>query len=125
MEIYCADCGSLMQLTKNHFGNYYKCTKAECTGVHQAHPNGKPVGIPADRVTRRARIRAHEAFDRLWENKIMNRTEAYAWLSTITGITLEQAHISMLTKEQCDLVCVRVREMFPQLFPLSDGIDYL
>jgi hypothetical protein len=108
-----------MILTETHFGVHYKCTKPGCDGIHTAHPNGSPAGVPADKFTRKARMRAHEAFDRVWESKTMSRSDAYTWLDLVMGLEAGKAHISMMSKEQCALVVEKVRGTFPQLFPLS------
>jgi hypothetical protein len=118
-DLQCADCGSQMILAETCFGVRYKCTQEGCGGTHGAHPNGSPVGVPADKFTRKARMRAHEAFDRVWESKTMSRSDAYTWLDLVMGQEPGKTHISMMSKDQCALVVEKVRGTFPQLFPLS------
>lgn len=49
-----------------------------------------------------ARIRAHAAFDPLWQNGIMKRRDAYRWMSWVMGLPQEEAHISMFNIDQCN-----------------------
>lgn len=96
-------CGAPMQLRRSRYGKFYGCTRyPECDGRHGAHPNGSPLGIPADKATREARIRAHEAFDRLWRSGEMRRPDAYRWLREQMGLSRSEGHISRFTAEQCE-----------------------
>ncbi len=41
---------------------FWQCSRASnCSGVHGAHPDGTPMGIPGNRETNRARVEAHFA----------------------------------------------------------------
>jgi ssDNA-binding Zn-finger/Zn-ribbon topoisomerase 1 len=103
MAIACADCGAPMELRNSRFGKFYGCsTYPECKGTHGAHPDGKPLGVPANRETKDARIRAHAAFDRLWKGGPMSRREAYRWMRKKMDMSASEAHIGKFTKEQCD-----------------------
>ena len=66
----CPDCGAPMELVPSQLGEdrwYYRCTTyPDCRGSHGAHPDGSPLGIPADAETREYRKLAHAAFDKLW-----------------------------------------------------------
>jgi ssDNA-binding Zn-finger/Zn-ribbon topoisomerase 1 len=111
--LLCPECGAPMVLrttTKHYYGNgqprkFYGCTRyPECGGAHGAHPNGEPIGIPADAETKRARMAAHDAFDRLWKGELggtMTRKQAYRELQRVMGMTEEQAHIGRMDKQQC------------------------
>lgn len=48
-----------------------------------------------------ARERAHAVFDLLWRCGYMDRTAAYAWLRAQFDQTKRDAHIGMLSIEQC------------------------
>lgn len=72
-----------------------------CSVQHGAHPDGTPVGFPADNKTRRARTEAHEAFDALWRGLSMTRDAGYKLLQEITGLSDEEAHIGRFTYDQC------------------------
>lgn len=113
-DIRCGEegCGSnmiLRQTTKfiNKDGSprkFYGCSRyPDCTGVHGAHQNsGKPHGIPADKETRQARVKAHEVFDAYVKKWFPNRREGYTFLQNIMKMTPSEAHISRFTKEQCE-----------------------
>jgi hypothetical protein len=84
--------------------HFYGCVRfPDCLGAHGAHPDGKSLGIPASKETRSARIRAHAAFDKLWQgvDARMNRSQAYAWMKEATGFQ----HIGELTTEECERLC--------------------
>ena len=70
----------------------------ECGAFVGCHPGGKkPLGAPAGKATKRARMEAHEAFDRLWKGKQMGRSEAYRWLAGQLGIEPRECHIGHMT----------------------------
>jgi hypothetical protein len=66
-----------------------------------AKKNGEPRGYPADKETRRWRVKAHKAFDRLWKDGGMTRISAYTWLAGRMGLKKHECHIAMLDKDQC------------------------
>lgn len=108
--IACGDCGSPMVLRNSRFGQFYGCTKfPACKGTHGAHPDGKPMGIPANKETKEARITAHAAFDTLWKTNLMKRKEAYRWMRRAMDLPAKMAHISMFSKEQCALLCALIK----------------
>lgn len=73
-----------------------------CPGIVGAHPDGSPVGTPADAPTKEARIRAHAIFDALWQGGRMTRGRAYKWMRTAMGLTKAEAHIGHFDKARCD-----------------------
>jgi ssDNA-binding Zn-finger/Zn-ribbon topoisomerase 1 len=111
----CPECGAPMALRPSRFGPFYGCSRwreTGCRGSHGAHPNGAPLGTPATRLTKDARIRAHDAFDRLWQNGRMKRSRAYRWLRIMMNLSKPNAHIGKFTIEQCDrLVLLVEREL--------------
>jgi len=104
------DCGALMELRPSRFGLFYGCARFPlCRSTHGAHPDGRPLGIPATGETKRARIRAHAAFDRLWELKRYKagerkrrRGRAYVWLARALGV--REIHMGELSIESCNRV---------------------
>jgi ssDNA-binding Zn-finger/Zn-ribbon topoisomerase 1 len=98
----CPECNSEMILKNSRYGKFYSCINwPKCKGSHGAHPNGLPLGIPADAETKKLRIEAHKLFDKLWENSNMTRTQAYQKLQNLMNMTKEEAHIGKFNKEQC------------------------
>lgn len=108
--VICAECGSPMRLRPSRFGDFYGCTRwPRCDGAHGAHPDGRPLGVPASKQTKRARMSAHAEFDRLWKSGLMRRDEAYAFLAEIMEIPRDQAHIGQFTCEQAEELVRRLR----------------
>jgi len=105
-RLLCPKCGSLMTLRDSRFGKFYGCSAfPKCKETHGAHQGtGEPLGIPANKETRQARIQAHDAFDKIWKSRQMKRQEAYHWLSGQLGIERKACHIGMFNKEQCQKV---------------------
>jgi ssDNA-binding Zn-finger/Zn-ribbon topoisomerase 1 len=105
----CPECGANMYLKEGRFGPFFSCCRwPSCTGAHAAHANGTPMGIPADKETRRLRNLVHLHFDLLWQEGGMTRQEAYTWLQQIMNLTPEEAHIGRFTRDQCEQLIQRV-----------------
>jgi len=66
----------------------------------------EPYGELADEELRSARIAAHKAFDPVWENELMTKRDAYAWLAGELGVTPAECQIGLLSLADC----LRVRE---------------
>lgn len=113
----CPDCGSSMVLRNSKYGFFYGCTEyPTCKAAHGAHKDtGKPLGIPADKKTKKARMRAHDAFDQLWKDKHMSRTQAYEWMQEAMEMSEDEAHIGRFTEEQCDELELKVEEYLEEL----------
>lgn len=109
----CPECGAQMVLRTSKFGLFYGCEKyPTCQSAHGAHKDGQPLGIPANKATKVARIQAHEDFDRLWKHGHMKRKEAYAWMRQAMGMSADDAHIGRFTIEQCEQLRVAVSKFF-------------
>jgi hypothetical protein len=88
---------------------FYQCHSfPKCDVVLRAHPDGSPMGKPADAKTRWCRVLAHREFDRLWLEYRGNvdrryvRKLAYEWLQKATG--LRNCHIGSLNDHGCQQV---------------------
>lgn len=46
---------------------------------------------------RRLRFKAHKSFDRLWQRKLMTRSEAYRWLQKELDIPAASTHMLEMT----------------------------
>lgn len=106
----CGECGSSMVLRNSKFGKFYGCTAfPNCRGTHGAHPDGTPLGVPANKETKEARIRAHAAFDAVWKARQKNfnlsrtvaRGECYAWLAVAMRMRKEDCHIARFDVATC------------------------
>ena len=106
MTVNCGLCSSPMVLrdsVKYPGRRFWGCVRwPECDGAHGAHPDGRPLGIPGDRETCAARMRAHAAFDQLWKGGSMSRQDAYRWMRRALGLSRKEGHIAMFNIEQCD-----------------------
>lgn len=104
-KLTCPECGAQMVLKysgKFKVPVFYSCSQyPKCRTTHGAHPDGRALGIPANAETKKARIEAHEAFDRLWKLGGMSRGQAYAWMQQVLSLTEDEAHIGKFTTEQC------------------------
>lgn len=100
-----------MVLKQSRFKPFYGCTRwsdAGCRGTHGAHPDGSPMGVPATLATKRARMEAHAAFDKLWKDGRMKRRAAYLWMQRAMNLPEELAHIGMFDADQCQLLVMHV-----------------
>lgn len=99
----CPECGEPMVLRNSKFGLFYGCSAfPQCRATHGAYPDGRPLGTPADKETKKARIRAHDCFDQLWKKGHMSRGDAYAWMREAMELTAEEAHIGRFDVDKCD-----------------------
>lgn len=108
----CPYCGASAVLRVGTWGYQWRCAPCDAhVGCHGS--TTRPKGTLANRVTRAARIAAHEAFDPLWRLKLTRhptmprrhaRDRAYAWLADQMGLPVEACHIAMFTEAQCRMV---------------------
>lgn len=85
------------------YGPVYACLPCEAwVGCHPG--TVQPLGRLADKALRRAKNRAHAAFDPIWKEGLMKRGSAYLWLSDQLGIDRADCHIGMFDVEQCQRV---------------------
>ena len=85
-----------------------------CTGCDSyvgLHPfTGIPLGTLATRPMRDARKQAKAAFNPLWQDGAMTRSDAYAWLAAELSITnVEECHIGWFDVAQCAAVVAAVK----------------
>lgn len=118
-DLKCGECQAPMVLVPhNTFSRpFYGCSRyPDCKGTHGAHANGAPLGTPANAATKRARIRAHWAFDQIWKKRfVAHRGQAYDWMRKAMKLSQNQAHIGMFTAEQCDELIRLVYRDYPSL----------
>lgn len=106
----CPHCGGPVRLVENsaiyrrNYGEWpwaYLC--APCDAYVGLHPfTAIPLGTLATAPIREARKLAKAAFNPLWMNGGMSRSEAYAWLAKAMGIAdVNQCHIGWFGVEQC------------------------
>ena len=120
-DLVCPECGEPMWLRPAFRGSgvFYRCSTwldKSCPGTHGAHPDGRPLGVPATRKTKDARMAAHHVFDHLWKTKWMSRGAAYRWMQKALGMTADEAHIGRFDRAQCKALVVAFREAYPDLW---------
>ena len=49
----------------------------------------------------RARVAAHTAFDPLWQDRYMTRSDAYRWLAARLGVPPRDCHILYFDEDTC------------------------
>jgi hypothetical protein len=82
-----------------------------CGAFVGCHPGSDvPLGAPAGKATKRARMDAHAAFDALWKSRRMGRGEAYRWLADKLGIAPRDCHIGHMTRDMAERVVSVSRE---------------
>lgn len=115
--VECPECGSPMELKLTHKYTYtngaprkfYGCTQfPACNGTHGAHPDGKPMGIPANKETKLARSQAHIVFDARVKAKGLSRRDGYAYLQKLMGMAEPDAHIANFDKPTCELLVQKI-----------------
>lgn len=47
------------------------------------------------------RSKGHYYFDKIWEHKLLTRTEAYVWLAMQMNLTIEKTHFGKFNHMQC------------------------
>lgn len=124
-DLTCPECGAGMTLRESRYGPFYGCDRwPKCDATHGAHPDGSPLGVPADGETTAARIEAHEVFDQLWQDahemdcynlpddpgesqiavdriRSAARGRAYQWLADRMNLTVSECHIGAFDADQC------------------------
>jgi hypothetical protein len=94
------------------YGMIYLCRPCKAwVGVHKG--TDKPLGRLANKELREWKMRAHAAFDPLWQKKLRKcgprgkksaRKSGYHWLAAELGIPVKECHIGMMDVEQCKRV---------------------
>lgn len=89
---------------------FWNC--APCKAYVGCHPGTKnPLGRLANAELRRAKQRAHAAFDPLWKSGAMKRKQAYKLLADRMRIAWQNCHIGMMDVEQCLAVVAVIKEV--------------
>ena len=116
VNIKCPYCGSraLLRPASVVYGEraadpsapYYVCARyPACDSYVAAHRRTRlPMGTLADGSLRRKRIQAHTAFNRLWENGLMSKRQAYLWLQAKLDLPEQETHIGRFSEFRCEQV---------------------
>ena len=131
LDLPCPQCGGVLKLVRSTKFNrlFYGCRNfPHCDCSHGAHSDGSPLGIPVDKATRKARIRAHKVFDRLWQpvegrDALMSRPQAYTWLRKAMQLAPDEGHIGSFDLDSCARLMTLVKEKFPNVKNAWDFIN--
>lgn len=87
-------------------GRWHKCYYCpNCKAVVGCHPGTNiPKGLMATAAIRRYRVKAHKAFDPLWQDELCTREDAYIWMAELLGLPHELAHIGLLSREHLEFL---------------------
>lgn len=127
VTVTCAECAAPMALRSGRYGLFWGCTAyPTCKGIHGAHNDtGLPLGVPGNAETKAARIRAHEAFDKLWKwgehGKKTRRGLAYLWLARELGIAADDAHFGSFDLATCERAIALCEGVGPEVLDSVRG----
>lgn len=68
-------------------------------GCHRG--TDKPFGELANEEFRHARKAAHEAFDPIWKEERLSKSDAYAWLACELGVEPDRCQIGLMSLDEC------------------------
>ena len=89
---------------------FYSCSMfPDCRETHGAHPDGRPLGIPATHETKQLRIEAHKVLDEYRAALKLSRNQTYAALCRLMEVTREEGHIGRFDSSSCRLLISRLR----------------
>jgi hypothetical protein len=117
--VICPECCAPMRLRettkyrdrKGAPAKFFGCSRyPSCTATHAAHSDGRPMGKPGTPEVKAARVRAHDAFDAMWQGGNMARNAAYRWMQRAMGLARDEAHIGMFDVVQCERLIQLVGE---------------
>lgn len=93
---------------------FWRCSP--CRAWVGCHPGTRePLGRLANSELRRAKQDAHEAFDPIWKEGPLSRSEAYEWLARKLGIPSAECHVGMMDVPTCRRVVEVCREAMEEL----------
>ncbi|MDY6884041.1 MAG: zinc-finger-containing protein [Pseudomonadota bacterium] len=88
-----------------HKLKFWQCQPCDAyVGCHRNGDGTAPLGRLANAELRKAKSAAHRAFDPMWRDGKVKRTEAYRWLAEQLEIDVKQCHIGMFDVEMCERV---------------------
>lgn len=88
---------------------FWGCSRfPDCKAAHGAHPDGSPMGTPADTETKALRQQVHAVFDPLCKKAGLTRSESYRFLRHVMQMSGDDAHIAKFDKATCELAIERL-----------------
>lgn len=82
---------------------FYSCPTHLSFSLIKGNPKGRKLGKFINKETQNCRVKAHRAFDKLFqgEKPLMTRTEAYQYLQYLMNLDQKDAHIGKFSIAQC------------------------
>ncbi|WP_394749563.1 zinc-finger-containing protein [Spongiimicrobium salis] len=87
----------------------------QCDSYVGTHDDGEPLGRLADKKLRQWKRKAHDAFDRIWKEKHMERNAAYEEMADAIGIPDKFCHIGMFQVKTCIKVVAWAKLKYAEL----------
>jgi ssDNA-binding Zn-finger/Zn-ribbon topoisomerase 1 len=114
MSVQCY-CGADARLRRSKYGPFWSCSLwPECDGTVGCHPGTTtPLGTLADKATRQARIKAHDAFDALWQ-PLGKSYRATAYRMLAEELEVDEAHMGEMSREDCERVVEWAEALGPE-----------
>lgn len=97
----CPVCGNTAARQNTRYGIRHSCCGLVSWGNHPL----------VDAETRAARQAAHAAFDPIWREGSLSRSEAYKRLAAKLGIPVDACHMKLMSKEIAALVPAAAQEI--------------
>ena len=92
------------------YGMIWDCRPCDAyVGVHKDSLTYEPLGRLANAELRVWKMKAHAAFNPLWESGTMSRSEAYALMQKLMGMTADEAHIGKFDVPECKKLIEQLR----------------
>jgi hypothetical protein len=99
--------------------SFYLCQPCRAwVGCHEG--TTRPLGRLANEALRRAKIRAHAAFDPLWRSGLIKRKQAYALLAAALNIDRKRCHIGYFTLTMCERTIEIAVQLKQELASVND-----
>jgi len=91
------------EVYRQSYGMIYLCRQCRAwVGVHRG--TDQALGRVANKELRGWKIKAHDAFDKIWIKRRLSRDNAYYWLALQLELPRELTHMGMFDIEQCKKV---------------------
>jgi hypothetical protein len=114
----CPFCGGLVRFRIGK--QTAACENRQCDARVGCHPNSNiPLGTLASPRQRQLRQQVHERFDVLWRSHLLNRAEAYDWLSQQLSLSGQETHIGLFDESQCQAVLALMEKLRSHLLQLK------
>lgn len=130
-EVLCSYCGKPAALVSGKeiyphrddliHKKFWRCLSCKAhVGCHPptAHTQGRsdiPLGRLANAELRAAKQAAHEAFDRVWKDRLTSRKSAYGLLAARLGIRNSACHIGMFDVAMCRRTVEEGKKLYAEL----------